>query len=369
MVNSVLRPAPQRGGPKSANLRRSTRLTIALPIVVSGQDAQGNSFTEQTKTIVVNKQGGRVFLHREVRLKDTLSINNPNLKCTVRAQVVWLGKPRTPADPWEVAVELLEPQNIWGVSFPPNDWEETPSQSEAATGGSEPSPLSVSGLPPEQTSPTVISVPVAGNPLPASVLPAPAPVAAVSASSAPIEEKAVQQSPPAAPAPFFTSKEAKYAASGSAPSPASVKRGTEPASETGETQLARFEADLKRMAETHLKVVERRLLEIGVQHVEEVRKQSREAALGAAPELLAELRRQAQRDLEDLSTHLEYVRAQFQESIPGLIREATAELRQQLAQDTEKLSAQVEEAKQKVVNDALSTLRQRLSNALKALSE
>lgn len=354
---------------KPANLRRSTRLTIGLPIVVSGRDAQGNSFTEQTQTIVVNKQGGRISLHREMRLKDPLMVSNPKLQCTANTVVVSLGKPRASGDPWEVAIELLEPQNIWGVSFPPSDWEEGPPLRDHAQEGADPSSRSTLSLQEGGSAPKA-TVP-AGQTLSPAAVAATAESASIGRSHpGSIAKLATEQLPLAATAaPSPASKDTGRGGNADTPARTPTRHAGESLDNSQQALLINFEEEVRRIADRHLKVIERRLLEIGVKHVEEVRKESREAALGTVPESLAELRRQAQGDLENFATHLEEIRKQFQEAAPTLVHGAMMELRRQVAQDLEKFGAHLNELKRQTVNDTLSALRRRLASALKALGE
>ena len=46
--------------------RRSERLLITVPIRVEGVDRNGEKFTEETRTIVINREGARIYLKRLV---------------------------------------------------------------------------------------------------------------------------------------------------------------------------------------------------------------------------------------------------------------------------------------------------------------
>ena len=48
--------------------RRSTRLSIAIPITISGKDAGGASFRENVHTLVVNTHGAKVITCHELTL-------------------------------------------------------------------------------------------------------------------------------------------------------------------------------------------------------------------------------------------------------------------------------------------------------------
>jgi len=56
--------------------RRSDRLLLTLPIRVVGSDVKGRRFGQNTRTIVVNRYGGRVLLKHAVFSGETLRVTN-----------------------------------------------------------------------------------------------------------------------------------------------------------------------------------------------------------------------------------------------------------------------------------------------------
>ena len=103
--------------------RRSTRLSVAVPIAVSGTDAEGSTFKEHTFTLNVNKHGAEIATSHLLIPDAEISIENISLGRKGLARVVQRRERRTPNSPYEVSVELLDPENIWGVRFPPADWD------------------------------------------------------------------------------------------------------------------------------------------------------------------------------------------------------------------------------------------------------
>jgi len=102
--------------------RRSTRLSVSIPIVISGKDAAGNDFTEHTRTRDVNKHGAKIMTARQLAMGTEVSIENRALGVVAGAKVVWLGKNQSPDDLRQVGLQLMEAPNIWGIEFPPDDW-------------------------------------------------------------------------------------------------------------------------------------------------------------------------------------------------------------------------------------------------------
>ena len=104
--------------------RRSTRLAIAIPIAFSGKSSGGAAFKENTRTITINRQGAKVATMQALTLGAEVLIENRHLGTSARANVVWLGERKGPKDSVEIGVQLVEASNIWGIEFPPEDWQE-----------------------------------------------------------------------------------------------------------------------------------------------------------------------------------------------------------------------------------------------------
>lgn len=51
----------------------------------------------------------------------------------MRAQVKYIGLPRSPRDLYRVGVELETPANIWGIKSPPQDWRPSSAKAVVAT--------------------------------------------------------------------------------------------------------------------------------------------------------------------------------------------------------------------------------------------
>ncbi|MBZ5514670.1 MAG: hypothetical protein LAN62_07470 [Acidobacteriia bacterium] len=110
----------------SGAARRSTRLAIAIPITISGKDAGDRAFKENSRTVIINKQGAKIVAVHELALGSEVAVENRALGRSAKATVVWLGDRKSSKDPQEVGVQLFEAQNIWGIDFAPEDWQEGP---------------------------------------------------------------------------------------------------------------------------------------------------------------------------------------------------------------------------------------------------
>ena len=101
--------------------RRSTRLSTAVPLSLIGKDPTGSGFQEHTFTLSVNKHGAEIATSHLLSPDSEIVIENHTLSRRSRARVVRRREKRSANSPYEVCVELLDPQNIWGVRFPPPD--------------------------------------------------------------------------------------------------------------------------------------------------------------------------------------------------------------------------------------------------------
>ena len=108
--------------PSPADTRRSTRLSISLPIVIHGKDAQQNAFRENSQTLIVNKHGAKLVTAQQLSVGAEVLIENPALGSIAKANVVWVSVKRNARGLHEVGIQLVEAQNIWGLEFPPDDW-------------------------------------------------------------------------------------------------------------------------------------------------------------------------------------------------------------------------------------------------------
>ncbi len=154
--------------------RRSTRLAIAIPVAISGKNSGGAPFKENTRTVTINRQGAKVATMQTLTLGAEVLLENRHLGTSARGNVVWLGERKGPRDLVEIGVQLSEAENIWGIEFPPEDWQEGPP---AQASASPSTPVEKPPPPAPIKAPLEVSAPKP----PAAVadrLPVPAPAAA-----------------------------------------------------------------------------------------------------------------------------------------------------------------------------------------------
>ena len=105
------------------DVRRSTRISLSIPVEVSGWDVEGREIQEKTTTSLVNKNGARISLQHKFSVGSKVVISIPHLKREQRCRVVWMSRLPNDRDNYQVGVELERSENFWGVDFPPGDWD------------------------------------------------------------------------------------------------------------------------------------------------------------------------------------------------------------------------------------------------------
>lgn len=110
-----------------AHKRRSTRIVQAVPLTVTGVDALGRPFQERTSTLIINCHGCRYQSKHYVLKNMWVTLEVPHQEPghparTVRGRVMWIQRPRTVRELFQVGVELEVSGNFWGIAFPPSDW-------------------------------------------------------------------------------------------------------------------------------------------------------------------------------------------------------------------------------------------------------
>jgi hypothetical protein len=98
--------------------RRSERVTLELPILVTGTDCMGDVFLEQSHTIVLGRQGAKICLQRKLVPDQDINIRCHATGRESDARVV--GQIGTsPEGAFCYGVELLNPEiDLWGIEFP-----------------------------------------------------------------------------------------------------------------------------------------------------------------------------------------------------------------------------------------------------------
>jgi len=104
-----------------ATKRRSSRVTLDIPVEVYGQDPDGRIFHEKTRTMVVSAHGALFPMATAVAPEQMIV-----LVCTATRQEMYCRVTfyqDTAKGGAQVGVEFVTPSpRFWGVVFPPEDW-------------------------------------------------------------------------------------------------------------------------------------------------------------------------------------------------------------------------------------------------------
>jgi hypothetical protein len=108
-----------RASLKEVERRRSERLLITVPIRVEGMDRDGEKFTEVARTLVINRQGARIYLKRAVAAGAVLIVAAMVGRRSAKFRVVGPTQPFS-AEGGEWGIECQESNcDLWGIGFPP----------------------------------------------------------------------------------------------------------------------------------------------------------------------------------------------------------------------------------------------------------
>lgn len=122
--DGVSKSSPAKDG---ADKRRSTRLTLAVPIKVKGVDALHEPFTEQTRTVMVSCHGCRYVSRHYVTKGSEVTLEIPRgipdrPPRNVTAKVIWVQRPSHAREMLYIGLNLDVPGNVWDIPMPPDDW-------------------------------------------------------------------------------------------------------------------------------------------------------------------------------------------------------------------------------------------------------
>jgi hypothetical protein len=106
--------------PKQA--RRSERVSVELPIQVSGSDATGREFYEEARTTVVSRDGAKIRVARKLAPQQELIIRCLETGREAIGRVV--GQIETGPEGYTYGISLIDAAaSPWGIEFPPSTGE------------------------------------------------------------------------------------------------------------------------------------------------------------------------------------------------------------------------------------------------------
>lgn len=103
--------------------RRSTRIDFVTTVLLSGKDATSTPFREYTQTSIVNLHGCKVRTSYKIIVGMLVNIECPKAGTSGKGVCIRVWEPDPGVAGHEIAIQLIKPQNLWGVPNPPADWE------------------------------------------------------------------------------------------------------------------------------------------------------------------------------------------------------------------------------------------------------
>jgi hypothetical protein len=113
--------SPKPGWKADPGRRRSMRVLLSVPILVSGKTAGNQDFKEETRTLVVNAHGALIALEAQVAAQQNVTLSNKSTQQSIECRVVHIGGAQ--GGKMQVGVEFIKPSGkFWQIDFPPDDW-------------------------------------------------------------------------------------------------------------------------------------------------------------------------------------------------------------------------------------------------------
>ncbi|MFB3922850.1 MAG: PilZ domain-containing protein [Terriglobia bacterium] len=104
--------------------RRSDRISVQLPIIISGTDVMGKDFVEAARTVLIARYGAKILCQR--KLSPQLEIVIHCLMTSEDAHCRVVGQVREGSEGIYYGVEIADQDvDLWGVEFPPIELSES----------------------------------------------------------------------------------------------------------------------------------------------------------------------------------------------------------------------------------------------------
>jgi hypothetical protein len=101
---------------------RTTRVHIAIPVFIYGNNPSGSPFKEITQTVAVNANGCLIELATPVVKEQPLLLTNMKTNDEIACNVVTPGN--LVNGKTQVGLRFAQPSpRFWGIGFPPEDWD------------------------------------------------------------------------------------------------------------------------------------------------------------------------------------------------------------------------------------------------------
>ena len=341
--------------------RRSTRIVQAVPLTVTGVDALGQPFKERTTTVMVNCHGCKYQSKHYVPKNSIVTLDIPTPEPgrpphSVQGRVVWVQRPRTVRELFQIGLEFETPGNVWGIAFPPDDWQASIAQ--AGTDASRTLELvqefeidAAASAPPEGDVPTqadsapTSGAPAAGPAAPVAHVPSEKPAAAAPAATPHADSKMHAVTVPSPDAQAAIARQMARVVT-------EVKENLDKTMRKGaETAIAEEMTIVRQQLDVQLHDAVERAIKVSMERVSEtsVKKVVQEAAQRTAA-IVEEARKATEISSENLDAK---VRNAVQQAVSTAAEQAAQQAAQQAT--AQNLKTAVEEAVERAISSRQAT--------------
>jgi PilZ domain-containing protein len=113
----------ERSKSEGISKRRSTRILLRVPLLVSTPETSPEEDWEPVETVMVSQHGGMIRTRKGFKVGATLEIRMRTKDRIARARVVWKSAEVTPQG-IELGFEIMDDPQFWDINFPPDTWSE-----------------------------------------------------------------------------------------------------------------------------------------------------------------------------------------------------------------------------------------------------
>lgn len=99
-----------------ASMRRSTRVQVRIPVIVTGTLPNGDAFSEETYVLTVSKFGARLKCSYPLTPGMEIRVKPKAGNTDALFHVVWAG--RRSGKSGEVGIQYVKASNLFGIAFP-----------------------------------------------------------------------------------------------------------------------------------------------------------------------------------------------------------------------------------------------------------
>ena len=113
--------APSGSWQLDTGRRRSMRVLLSVPILVTGTTRDGKKFEEETRTLVVNAHGALITLSAPLKSEQKITVAHKLTQESRECRIVYMGNSQ--AGKTQMGIEFTKPSPaFWQIDFPPDDW-------------------------------------------------------------------------------------------------------------------------------------------------------------------------------------------------------------------------------------------------------